>query len=201
MLRADLIERMVAAGVVADVQPQFVLTDSAWVDRRLPAPLLPFAYAWRTLLARGIVCAGGSDSPIELPAPLVGMHAAMRRPAASACAERVFRAAECLTFAQALWMYTSGAAYCAGKEHVFGLLKTGYSADFVVLSPHADVTPLPLSLAASSSSSPLSPSTVNGGVPTPASDPAAAVNMFDAHPERLMECRVEQVWIAGSQRL
>ena len=62
MLRADLIERMVAAGVVADVQPQFVLTDSAWVDRRLPAPLLPFAYAWRTLLARGIVCAGGSGT-------------------------------------------------------------------------------------------------------------------------------------------
>ncbi len=62
VLRADLIDRMVAMGVVADVQPQFVLTDSAWVDRRLPAPLLPFAYAWRTLLARGIVCAGGSGT-------------------------------------------------------------------------------------------------------------------------------------------
>lgn len=201
---------MVAAGVVADVQPQFVLTDSAWVDRRLPAPLLPFAYAWRTLLARGIVCAGGSDSPIEVPAPLVGMHAAMRRPAAPACVERTFRAAECLTFAQALWMYTSGAAYCAGKEHVFGLLKEGYSADFVVLSSHADVTPLPSSFSFSSSSSsssfasssPRSPSTpVSEGVSAPASDPAAAVNMFDAHPERLLQCRVEQVWIAGSQRL
>ena len=135
------------------------------------------------------------------------MHAAMRRPAAPACAERIFRAAECLTFAQALWMYTSGAAYCAGKERVFGLLQAGYSADFVVLSAHADVTPLPLSSSSlsSSSSSPLSPSTASGGdlEQALASDAtaAAAVDMFDAHPERLLQCRVEQVWIAGSQRL
>jgi predicted amidohydrolase YtcJ len=137
------------------------------------------------------------------------MHAAMRRPAAPACAERIFREAECLTFAQALWMYTSGAAYCAGKERVFGLLQAGYSADFVVLSAHADVTPPPLSssssASSSSSSSQLSSSTASGGDLEQAlashATAAAAVGMFDAHPERLLQCRVEQVWIAGSQRL
>jgi predicted amidohydrolase YtcJ len=132
VLRADLIDRMQAMGVVADVQPQFVMTDSAWVDKRLPPQLLSYAYAWKTLMSRGIVCAGGSDSPIESPFPLVGIHSAMRRPAPQ-LPDNIFRPSECLSFAQALWMYTAGAAYCAGAERTMGLLAPGYVADFVVI--------------------------------------------------------------------
>ena len=40
-------------GVIANVQPQFVTTDSRWLDTLLPDELLPWAYAWKSLLDRG----------------------------------------------------------------------------------------------------------------------------------------------------
>ena len=60
---------MAAAGVVANLQPQFVVTDAAWVELRLPRSLLDTSYPTASLLAAGIPIAGGSDSPVEAPAP------------------------------------------------------------------------------------------------------------------------------------
>jgi len=72
VLRQDLVERMSRLGVIADIQPQFTVTDSRWAQARLPATLLPYAYAWKTLLEQGVHLAGGSDSPIELASPFFG---------------------------------------------------------------------------------------------------------------------------------
>lgn len=80
VLRADLMERMAAIGVIADVQPQFTTSDARYVDRILPQELLPYSYAWKTLLKYGIHVAGGSDSPVETPSPFIGLHAALFRP-------------------------------------------------------------------------------------------------------------------------
>lgn len=45
----------------------------------------------------------------------------------------IFRPEERLSFAEALWIYTVGAALAAGCEHFLGSLETGYAADFVIL--------------------------------------------------------------------
>ena len=79
VLGTDLIERMARLGVVANVQPSFVPTDARFVERRLPAAVHPTSYCWRSLLAAGVWCAGGSDAPVELPRPLLGMHDLMVR--------------------------------------------------------------------------------------------------------------------------
>lgn len=40
-----------------------------------------YSYAWKTLLDAGIVCAGGSDSPVDPPLSLRGIYDAIYRPA------------------------------------------------------------------------------------------------------------------------
>ena len=100
----------------------------------------------QTLLDRGVCVAGGSDAPIETCSPLVGMFDAIHRQArspsasaegsnsSSACLEpEVFRPEEALTFSEALWIYTVGAAYAAGCELFLGSLEVNFAADFVVL--------------------------------------------------------------------
>lgn len=77
ILGEDLIKKMVSQGVVANIQPSFVPTDSMWVEKRLSD--LQYGYAWKTLIQNGVVCAGGSDAPIETHEPLVGMYDAIFR--------------------------------------------------------------------------------------------------------------------------
>lgn len=131
VLGADLIEIMARNGVIANVQPSFVPTDMAWVQRRLSPSHLEYAYCWRTLMQRGIVVAGGSDAPIESCNPFTGLYDAIFRKDSQG---RVFRESECLTFAEALCTYTINAAKAAGPaaEAVFGRLEAGFAADFVL---------------------------------------------------------------------
>lgn len=71
ILGEDLIQKMKKLGVIANVQPQFVGTDSLWAEKRLPSFMLPYSYAWKTLLNEGICVVGGSDAPIEFPVRLI----------------------------------------------------------------------------------------------------------------------------------
>ena len=76
VLTEDLVNRMAKLPVVLDIQPMFVPSDFPWVIDRLGKERLTWAYAWKTLLDKGFDCSGGSDSPIELADPLLGMDAA-----------------------------------------------------------------------------------------------------------------------------
>lgn len=121
----------------------------------LPAcsPSLSFSYAWKTLLDSGVHVAGGSDSPIEVPSPLWGMHAAVFRPltqyetdpaaieAASASLTPLtpltpaqqWRPEECLSISEALHLYTSAAAFACSREQDLGFIRPGFPADLTLL--------------------------------------------------------------------
>jgi predicted amidohydrolase YtcJ len=119
--------------VIADVQPSFVPTDMRWVDARVSARWqYDYSYAWKTLMQRGVIVAGGSDSPIEHCNPLVGLYDAMFRRHREDPTS-VFRPTECLTWSEALSIYTSGGAYAAGCEGVLGSVQAGFAADIVFL--------------------------------------------------------------------
>jgi len=126
ILNNALIARMAVAGVIANVQPQFVPSDLPIARSRLGegTERLRCSYAWRTLLRHGVPLAGGSDAPVEAPAPLEGMADAM---------DHVLHPTEQLSFAEALQMYTTGAAYAACVEERLGRLAPGSRADFIVL--------------------------------------------------------------------
>jgi predicted amidohydrolase YtcJ len=68
-LAADLIQRMAAQGVIANVQPSFLISDGHWVEADLGKDRMRYAYAWKSLLDASVVVAGGSDAPVEEPNP------------------------------------------------------------------------------------------------------------------------------------
>lgn len=134
ILTPPLIRWMARLGVIANVQPQFVPSDSAIVGERLGVGSERYlhSYAWSTLRRHGVHLAGGSDSPVEEPAPLVGMRCAMTHESSSPCGPPLHRH-ECLSFGEALEMYTTGAAYAAQAEGLIGGLLEGQEADLVVV--------------------------------------------------------------------
>ena len=73
LLSAELIARMAATGVTACIQPSFAVTDAPQVAAALPPPRQELAYPWTALAAAGVTIVAGSDYPIEVLEPLVGL--------------------------------------------------------------------------------------------------------------------------------
>jgi predicted amidohydrolase YtcJ len=115
--------RMALLGVTACIQPSFLPSDSPWLPARLGAGRLPAVYPFRSLADAGVPLAGGSDCPVEPPHPLWGMAAARDR-----CG---FLPAQALTAAEALRLFTAGAARAIGED---ARLEAGRPATFTVLA-------------------------------------------------------------------
>jgi hypothetical protein len=130
--RPDLIERMQKLPVVLDIQPQFVASDFPWVIERLGEERMPYSFAWKTLLDAGLHCAGGSDAPIEIPDPLLGIHAAVTRRKIGETHNGYYPEQK-LSVYEAVSLYTKGSAYVIGKENTRGQIAEGFTADFTVL--------------------------------------------------------------------
>lgn len=73
------IERMAHLGVTASIQPAFLASEETWLEKRLGPDRMGNAYPFRSLLEAGVPLLGGSDSPVELPDPAVGITAAVER--------------------------------------------------------------------------------------------------------------------------
>ncbi|CAH1795169.1 unnamed protein product [Owenia fusiformis] len=140
ILREDLLARMKRLGVVANIQPQFVNTDGAWLNDRLAGSLLEYSYVWKTLLENGIHVAGGSDAPVESPEPFLGIYDAIFRHVGTRGANSpVHRPDQCYSLKEAVDLYTKGGAYATHREGNLGQLSQGYFADFVVMDDNEDV--------------------------------------------------------------
>ncbi|EIT85467.1 hypothetical protein A374_09528 [Fictibacillus macauensis ZFHKF-1] len=127
----QLLQEMQQLPLIIDVQPSFVTSDFPWLAKRLGPERTPYAFAFKTLLAHGLHCAGGSDAPIESANPLEGIYAAItrKRPYDQ---HGGYEPQECLTPFEAVSLYTSGSAYSIGHEKDRGYIKAGYDADFTV---------------------------------------------------------------------
>ncbi len=132
LMRLDLIRKMRGMPIAADIQPRFVASDFPWIMERIGEELMPFAYAWRTLLQAGVNCAGGSDAPIEPIHPVWGIHAAVTRRAPDEPLHPGYLPEQKLSVLQALSLYTRGSAYAAGEEKERGRLETGCFADMTI---------------------------------------------------------------------
>ncbi|MEX1125883.1 MAG: amidohydrolase [Acidimicrobiia bacterium] len=73
------IERMARLGVTASVQPAFLASEASWLHKRLGEERMQRVYPFHTLQEAGVPLLGGSDSPVELPDPQVGIRAAVNR--------------------------------------------------------------------------------------------------------------------------
>ncbi len=130
----DLFERMERLGVVAAIQPIFLATDWAIIEKRVGPQRAETSYAWRKMVDYGINLAGSSDAPIEPFNPLTGIYAAVTRKDLSEFPAGGWHPEEKLTVKQALELFTIGGAYQSFDEGLKGSLTKGKLADFVVLS-------------------------------------------------------------------
>lgn len=79
ILTERTIQRMADMGVTASIQPAFLASEASWLEKRLGPARMDRAYPFRSLLEAGVPLCGGSDSPVELPDPRTGIHAAVDR--------------------------------------------------------------------------------------------------------------------------
>ncbi|MRG87711.1 amidohydrolase [Salinibacillus xinjiangensis] len=132
LVNPNLINRMrKLSSLAVDIQPTFVASDFPWVLERIGEERQHLAYAWKSLMDAGIVCAGGSDAPIEEIDPIKGIAAAVNR--TSYLDGKTYGEAQCLSPYEAVSLYTTGAAYASGNEEKQGQIAPGFYADFTVL--------------------------------------------------------------------
>lgn len=112
-------KRFADTGVLASVQPSFLLSESGWVPARLGRRR---PYRLRSMQQAGVRMIGGSDCPVERPDPLAGLAAAVHRTG--------WNDDERLAVGDALALYTSAPARHFGRPEP---LAPASPADLVVV--------------------------------------------------------------------
>lgn len=133
--------RLAQLGIVASMQPLHATSDMLIADRYW-GRRARHSYAWRSLLDNDTILAFGSDAPVEVPNPFLGLHAAVTRCRVDGSpAPQGWYPEQRLALAEALNAYTVGAAYAAGMEGQQGKLAPGYLADLIVLDVDPFIIP------------------------------------------------------------
>ena len=115
------------------MQPIHATSDKNMAEDRIGPDRIKGGYAWRRLLDSGAVIAAGSDFPVELPNPFLGLYAAVTRQDREGHPPGGWYTDQALTRAEALHAFTMGAAYAALREDRLGSLEPGKWADFIVV--------------------------------------------------------------------
>ncbi len=136
------IPRFAALDVIAAVQPTHATCDMPWAEERLGPSRVKHAYAWRKLLDSGAHLVGGSDFPVEEPAVVAGLYAAVTRQDKDGQPEGGWLPEQRMTADEALAAFTTGPAYGAFEEDSRGMLRKGHAADVTVLASTASAAPM-----------------------------------------------------------
>jgi len=131
IVRGDQVAKMRELGIVATVQPHYVITDN-WILKRVGEGKADGVYAFRTLLGN-IVIGLNPDCPVEPLNPWETVYAAVTRGENEGVPLAKYTPAQKLTLEEALSGYTYGSAYAMNEEGDLGTLDRGKFADFVTL--------------------------------------------------------------------
>jgi predicted amidohydrolase YtcJ len=127
--------------IVASMQPTHATSDMLWAQDRVGPTRIQGAYAWQTLIQKGVHIASGSDFPVENPNPLLGFYAAITRQKVDGTPAAGWFPAQRMSREEALRSWTLEGAYAAFEENSKGSLEPGKVADFVMLS--GDIMTIP----------------------------------------------------------
>lgn len=127
-------QRLAQGGFIASMQPTHAIHDMKMADRYW-GDRSRHAYTWRSLQNAGVPLAFGSDAPIEIFDPFLGLYAAVTRRSEmdGSPGPDGWHPEQRLSLPEALHAFTFGGAYAAGLEQRLGYLLPGYHADLVVL--------------------------------------------------------------------
>ncbi len=128
----DILTKLAKLPVAIDMQPQFVQGEYDAELSKLGEERVQGLHPLKSLLDHGLVVAGGSDAPIEVPNPLMGIYAAVTRCNVGEKHDG-YNPKEKISRFEAVHLYTGGAAEIIGQQHTRGKIAAGYSADFTIL--------------------------------------------------------------------
>jgi predicted amidohydrolase YtcJ len=131
LLDDPAIGRIARLGATLSMQPEFVAWAGDTYRARLGAARAARMNRYRSVLAAGIPVAFGSDRPVVLGAPLLGIRAAVCHAGPSGTA---LDPAEALFGAEALHAWTAAAARASWIDGDVGRIAVGMRADLVILS-------------------------------------------------------------------
>jgi len=117
--------------VIASMQPNHLLTDMNWAEKRIGRDRAKHSYAWKEFLDNDVVLAFGTDYPVEPITPFRGLYAAVTRKNEAGTKE--YFPEQKISINQAIFAYTVGSAQAESQEYEKGLLANNMLADFVVL--------------------------------------------------------------------
>jgi predicted amidohydrolase YtcJ len=120
-------------GVVASIQGVFATSDMNMAEDRVGPDRIKGSYAWRRLLDAGANITNGSDFPVELPNPFLGLHATITREDRGGMPEGGWLPDQVLSREEALHSFTLATAYASHREDTLGSLEPGKWADFIVI--------------------------------------------------------------------
>ena len=130
----EIMDRMAELEVIWNTQPslmEIVGREGVYSQWRARAR---FAFPFKSLLKRGVIICGGSDWPVGLYNPLIGMDILVNHRFGPEENGEVLNSDERLTVLEAIRVYTYNGAYTAFEESNRGSLEKGKLADMVVLS-------------------------------------------------------------------
>ena len=133
VLNPDDIPRFARLGVLPSMQATHQTSDMPWVTARLGPERVKGAYAWRSLLATGVIIPNGTDFPVERVDPLLTFHAAVTRQDRDNNPPGGWYPDQRMTRDEALASMTRWAAHAGFQDSVMGSLSVGKYADFTVL--------------------------------------------------------------------
>jgi hypothetical protein len=128
----DDIPRFGKHDIIASMQPTHCTSDMPWAPDRVGEERIKGAYAWKKITEAGGVLVAGSDFPVEKPAPLLGLYAAVTRQQPDGTPEGGWAPDQRMTLTEAIEAFTVAPAYAAFVEDHRGMLRAGYVADVTV---------------------------------------------------------------------
>ena len=120
--------------IIASMQPSHAIGDLHFAADRLGDARLDGAYAWHTLVDRGVIVVGGSDAPVERGDPLIEFYAAVARRDLNGFQGPDWRPNEAVDRATALKMFTLWPAYASFREDELGAIAVGKRADLTAFN-------------------------------------------------------------------
>lgn len=126
------IPRFAQNRIIASMQGIHCTSDAPFVVKRLGRTRAKTgAYAWRSLLDKGVIIANGTDTPVEDLNPFKNIYASVTR--TNKDANLTFFPEQKMTREEALISYTLGNAFAAKEDHLKGSLKPGKLADIIII--------------------------------------------------------------------
>ena len=131
-ISSDLIERMAKSNILAYIQPVFVAGDKNFVGKYIGPKREKLSYIWKSMEDGGLVCCGGSDSPVENFDILENIQIAVTRDGLNEKSNG-WMPDQKLSIEESIRLFTTNNAYGAFEEKSRGTIETGKLADIVIL--------------------------------------------------------------------